>query len=190
VWDLAFVQVEEAFKREDDATNPYFTILFQGRELPAQRPRPSSPSTTMPRLSYETLKRAITTVRKQDNWRSTDKVRLVFHMFKPPKDREAEAIKKTVDDLQLEDVSFLPAHRPMSPEAPSPFDLHGHDLPGAAGVPVLWALLADAGETGVSGHSGDGRFSNSIPAVKLQTAAAILCSDVAQETLHGPAVFW
>src|SRR3546814_16036406 len=29
---------------------------------------------------YETLKRSITTVRKQDNWRSTDKVRLVFHL--------------------------------------------------------------------------------------------------------------
>jgi len=65
---------------------------------------------------YETLKRAITTVRKQDNWRSTDKVRLVFHMFKPPKDREAEAIKKTVDDLQLEDVSFAFLH--IAPDHP------------------------------------------------------------------------
>jgi hypothetical protein len=59
---------------------------------------------------YETLKRSITTVRKQDNWRSTDKVRLVFHMFKPPKDIEAEAIKKTVDALGLEDVTFAFAH--------------------------------------------------------------------------------
>lgn len=59
---------------------------------------------------YETLKRSITTVRKQDNWRSTDKVRLVFHMFKPPKDIEAEAIKKTVDALGLEDVTFAFVH--------------------------------------------------------------------------------
>src|SRR3546814_3520280 len=44
---------------------------------------------------YETLKRSITTVRKQDKWRSTDKVRLVFHMFKQPQDKEAEAIKRT-----------------------------------------------------------------------------------------------
>jgi hypothetical protein len=59
---------------------------------------------------YETLKRSIRTVRKQDNWRSTDKVRLVFHMFKPPKDIEAEAIKKTVEALGLEDVTFAFLH--------------------------------------------------------------------------------
>lgn len=59
---------------------------------------------------YDTLKRAITMVRKQDNWRSTDKVRLVFHMFKPPKDTEADAIKRTVDDLGLENVTFAFVH--------------------------------------------------------------------------------
>jgi hypothetical protein len=59
---------------------------------------------------YDTLKRAITQVRKQDNWRSTDKVRLVFHMFKPPKDTEADAIKRTVDDLGLENVTFAFVH--------------------------------------------------------------------------------
>jgi hypothetical protein len=59
---------------------------------------------------FETLKRSITTVRKQDNWRSTDKVRLVFHMFKPPKDTEAEAIKRAVDALGLEDVTFAFVH--------------------------------------------------------------------------------
>jgi hypothetical protein len=65
---------------------------------------------------YETLKRSITTVRKQDNWRSTDKVRLVFHMFKPPKDTEAEAIKRTVDALGLEDVTFAFVH--IAPSQP------------------------------------------------------------------------
>ncbi|WOH61793.1 hypothetical protein [Bradyrhizobium sp. BWC-3-1] len=59
---------------------------------------------------YDTLKRAITQVRKQDNWRSTDKVRLVFHMFKPPKDTEAGAVKRTVDDLGLENVTFAFVH--------------------------------------------------------------------------------
>ena len=59
---------------------------------------------------YDTLKRAITQVGKQDNWRSTDKVRLVFHMFKPPKDTEADAIKRTVDDLGLENVTFAFVH--------------------------------------------------------------------------------
>lgn len=65
---------------------------------------------------YEVLKRSITAVRKQDNWRSTDKVRLVFHMFKPPKDIEAQAIKKTVDDLDLENVTFAFVHiAPFNP---------------------------------------------------------------------------
>jgi len=59
---------------------------------------------------YGTLKRAIEQVRKQDNWRSTDKVRLVFHMFKPPKDTEADAIKRTVEDLKLENVTFAFVH--------------------------------------------------------------------------------
>jgi len=59
---------------------------------------------------YDTLKRAITKVRKQDNWRSTDKVRLVFHMFKPPKDTEADAIKRTVEGLRLENVTFAFVH--------------------------------------------------------------------------------
>ena len=65
---------------------------------------------------YETLKRAITTVRRQDNWRSTDKVRLVFHMFKPLKDVEAEAVKRVVDDLGLEDVTFAFVH--VAPDHP------------------------------------------------------------------------
>lgn len=59
---------------------------------------------------YETLKRAITTVRKQDNWRSTDKVRLVFHVFKPLKDAEAEAVEQTVKDLNLDNVTFAFIH--------------------------------------------------------------------------------
>lgn len=65
---------------------------------------------------YETLKRSITTVRKQDNWRNTDKVRLVFHMFKPPKDTEAEAIKRTVENLDLDDVTFAFVH--VAPNQP------------------------------------------------------------------------
>lgn len=65
---------------------------------------------------YDTLKRSITTVRKQDNWRSTDKVRLVFHMFKPLKDVEAEAVKRVVDDLGLDEVTFAFVH--VAPDHP------------------------------------------------------------------------
>jgi hypothetical protein len=65
---------------------------------------------------YETLKRSISTVRKQDNWRSTDKVRLVFHMFKPFKDAEAEAVQRTVGDLGLQNVTFAFLH--VAPDHP------------------------------------------------------------------------
>jgi hypothetical protein len=200
MWDMAFVQVEEAFKRGDDATNPYFTTksIFLKLGVPVQSVRLETMSQPDSQLAfsmnhmslatyaklrgtpwllasqqtvahelviglgshtvfgsrigagrrfvgittvfssdgsyllsdrtavvpfddyaaalYETLKRAITNVRKQDNWRSNDKVRLVFHMFKPPKYQEAEAIKKTVHDLQLEDVSFAFLH--IAPDHP------------------------------------------------------------------------
>jgi len=75
---------------------------------------------------YETLKRSITQVRKQDNWRSTDKVRLVFHMFKPPKDTEADAIKRTVDDLGLENVTFAFVH--IAPS--NPYVIFDNEQPG------------------------------------------------------------
>lgn len=76
---------------------------------------------------YETLKRSIMTVRKQDNWRSTDKVRLVFHMFKPPKDAEADAIKRTVEDLKLDNVTFAFIH--VAPSHPYVvFDLSQHGI--------------------------------------------------------------
>ena len=56
------------------------------------------------------MKRAIIKVREQDNWRSTDKVRLVFHVFKPLKDTEAKAVEQTVKDLELDNVTFAFIH--------------------------------------------------------------------------------
>ncbi|PWC92654.1 hypothetical protein [Azospirillum sp. TSO5] len=56
------------------------------------------------------LKRTITRVREEDAWRSSDAVRLVFHVFKPFKGREAEAIERTVADLGLDRVSFAFIH--------------------------------------------------------------------------------
>jgi len=65
---------------------------------------------------YDTLKRTVETVRRQDNWRVTDKVRLVFHMFKPLKDLEVEAIERTIEDLELKDVTFAFLH--IAPDHP------------------------------------------------------------------------
>lgn len=59
---------------------------------------------------YGTLKSVITSVRDQDNWRRTDKVRLVFHVFKPFKDTEVKAVEQTVKDLALDNVTFAFIH--------------------------------------------------------------------------------
>ena len=58
----------------------------------------------------ETLKRTIQRVREEDNWKSTDKVRLIFHAFKPLKDLEADAIKAAVEGLSLENVTYAFVH--------------------------------------------------------------------------------
>ncbi|WP_439602426.1 argonaute/piwi family protein [Devosia sp.] len=63
-----------------------------------------------PEALFETVRRSITKVRTDDNWRSTDKVRLVFHVFKPLKDTEAEAIKRAVEHQGLSDVTFAFVH--------------------------------------------------------------------------------
>ena len=58
----------------------------------------------------ETLKGTIIRVRDEDNWKSTDRVRLIFHMFKPAKDVEADAIKSAVEALDLDNVTYAFLH--------------------------------------------------------------------------------
>ena len=58
----------------------------------------------------ETLQGTITRVRDEDNWKSTDRVRLIFHMFKPAKDVEADAVKAAVEALELDNVTYAFLH--------------------------------------------------------------------------------
>jgi len=58
----------------------------------------------------DTLKRTIIRIRNEDNWKNTDSVRLIFHMFKPAKDVEAEAIKAAVEALDLDNVTYAFLH--------------------------------------------------------------------------------
>ena len=58
----------------------------------------------------DTLKGTITRVRDEDNWKSSDRVRLIFHMFKPAKDVEADAIKAAVEALDIENVTYAFLH--------------------------------------------------------------------------------
>ena len=58
----------------------------------------------------ETLRSTVIRVRDEDNWKSTDRVRLIFHMFKPAKDVEAGAIKAAVEALDLDNVTYAFLH--------------------------------------------------------------------------------
>jgi hypothetical protein len=59
---------------------------------------------------FKSLSRSIQSVRDIDNWRSTDAVRLIFHVFKQMQDAEAEAVNELVQKLGLTDVKFAFVH--------------------------------------------------------------------------------
>lgn len=63
-----------------------------------------------PAALQQSLVRTINAVRTADAWKSSDAVRLVFHVFKSLKDREADAIERTVKELGLERVTFAFLH--------------------------------------------------------------------------------
>jgi len=76
----------------------------------------------------KTLRKTIEAVRAEDNWRSSDKVRLVFHSFKPFKDSEVEAIEALTTDLGLGDVKAAFLH--IAPD--HPFLIFDRDQRGIA----------------------------------------------------------
>jgi len=59
---------------------------------------------------YKSLSRSIENVRQVDNWRSTDAVRLIFHVFKEVADHEAEAVRELVETLGLTQVRYAFLH--------------------------------------------------------------------------------
>jgi hypothetical protein len=59
---------------------------------------------------FKSLSRSIDAVRTADNWRSTDAVRLIFHVFKQMADHEADAVDKLVRKLGLSQVKFAFVH--------------------------------------------------------------------------------
>lgn len=63
-----------------------------------------------PSAILDTLQRAVSEVRRDQNWQSNDSVRLVFHAFKPFKDAEVEAVKDVVAKLGLPDAQFAFVH--------------------------------------------------------------------------------
>jgi Piwi domain len=59
---------------------------------------------------FKSLSRSIEAVRKADSWRSTDAVRLIFHVFKQMADHEADAVDKLIQQLGLSHVKYAFLH--------------------------------------------------------------------------------
>lgn len=59
---------------------------------------------------FKSLKRSIEKVRDEDNWRSTDAVRLIFHVFKQMADDEAAAVDQLITELGFSDVKYAFVH--------------------------------------------------------------------------------
>jgi Piwi domain len=59
---------------------------------------------------FKSLSRSIESVRTNDNWRSTDAVRLIFHVFKQMADHEADAADMLIRKLGLSDVKYAFLH--------------------------------------------------------------------------------
>jgi len=59
---------------------------------------------------FKSLSNSLRHVRETDNWRSTDDVRLVFHVFKQTKDHEVDAVGRLVESLGLSQVKYAFVH--------------------------------------------------------------------------------
>lgn len=59
---------------------------------------------------FRSLERSIKSVRETDNWRSTDAVRLIFHVFKELAVDEAKAVGELVERLGLSHVKYAFVH--------------------------------------------------------------------------------
>lgn len=59
---------------------------------------------------FKSLSRSIEAVRAADNWRSTDAVRLIFHVFKQMAEQEADAVDMLVQKLGLTQVKYAFLH--------------------------------------------------------------------------------
>lgn len=97
----------------------------------------------------ESLKRSISTIRTADNWRSSDDVRLIFHVFKEIADSEAEAVGKVVQQLGLTQVKYAFLHV-VDNHPFAIFDEANNGTRSKAGMKGVFAP-----ERGLSVHIGD-----------------------------------
>lgn len=97
----------------------------------------------------ESLKRSISKVRTADNWRSSDDVRLIFHVFKQIADSEAEAVGTAVQQLGLTQVKYAFLHI-VDVHPFAVFDEANNGTRSKGGMKGVFAP-----ERGLSAHIGD-----------------------------------
>jgi len=56
------------------------------------------------------LRKSIETIREEQNWKSTDSVRLIFHTFQQVKDTEVTVVDKVMSELGLPNVQYAFVH--------------------------------------------------------------------------------
>ncbi|MGY1946247.1 argonaute/piwi family protein [Nocardia asiatica] len=77
---------------------------YDGRYLVSNVSR-ETPYERYPQALLDALRTCIADVKVRQGWRSDDFVRLIFHIFKPLKDKEARAVKELVTELTSEYAS-------------------------------------------------------------------------------------
>jgi Piwi domain len=71
---------------------------------------PAVPYDSYANAVLEAVDTAVRTVQHEQNWRTSDAVRLIFHAFKPFKDAEVQAVQAVVRDLGHSQASFAFLH--------------------------------------------------------------------------------
>ena len=109
-----------------------------------------------------TLREAVERVRREDAWRPTDPVRLIFHAFKPVKHAEIDAVRALMQELDLAHATYAFVHVA---------DNHPY-------------LLFDRSEQGAPGRRGATKGKLAAPrglVVKLSDREALVCLKGARE---------
>lgn len=86
----------------------------------------------------QSVTQAVTTIQREQGWKSSDAVRLVFHAFKPFRDEEVQTIARIVGSLGHTNVQFAFLHFAES-HPYRLFDKNQKGVAGKGGTKGIWA---------------------------------------------------
>jgi len=86
------------------------TVFSRDGEFLVESRTAAAPYRDYAQALLTTLSRTINTVRHDQGWNADDPVRLVFHAFKPLKDKDIEAVKQLMTNLGIPDAQFAFLH--------------------------------------------------------------------------------